>query len=135
MYNEISVDKVDGFQLRGIQKNNVHFNLDLVVDNPNTQKIKVTKIEFKAWLNDRELGDIVVTEPIKLIPCSRKTYTVPVAISLVSVADVFKLANPAGLETLTDRIEVEGKIRGVSCPIQKTIKVKRQPLKNVIDML
>lgn len=135
MYNDISVDKVDGFKLRGIQKNSVHFNLDLVVDNPNTQKIRVTKMEFKAWLNDRELGDIILKEPIKLTPCSRKTYTVPVELNLVSVADVFKLANPAGLETLSDRIEVEGKIRGKSCPIQKTIRVKRQPLKNVIEML
>ncbi len=135
VYNDISVDKVDGVKLRGIQKNVVLFNVDLVVDNPNTKKIKVTNIEFKAWLNDRELGDFSITEPIRLIPCSRKTYSVQVEIKLVNVADVFKLANPSGLETLADRIEVEGVIKGRACPIRKTIKVKKQPLRDVLNML
>ncbi|MDD4383874.1 MAG: LEA type 2 family protein [Bacteroidales bacterium] len=134
-YNDISVKGVSRVQFRGLQQNVVLLNLDVEIDNPNTRKIAVTNIEFKAWLSGRELGDFRISESIKLIPCSRETYTVPVEIKLRTVADAFKLVSSGSIETLLERIEVEGIIKAKSFPVRKTIKVARQPFRKIAASL
>ncbi len=134
-FNDIFIKEVSRVQFRGLQQNVVLLNFDVEIDNPNTRKISVTQIEFKAWLNDRELGMFRIAEPIKLVPCSRQTYVVPAEIELRTVADAFRLASSGSIESLLDRIEVEGKIKGKSFPVRKTIKVARQPFRNIASSL
>jgi len=64
-FNDIFIKEVSRVQFRGLQQNVVLLNFDVEIDNPNTRKISVTQIEFKAWLNDRELGMFRIAEPIK----------------------------------------------------------------------
>lgn len=132
--NDISIKGIDGVKLKGIKQNVVLLNLDVEVDNPNTRKISITHIEFKAWLRDRELGKLRVNEHIKLEPCSKKKYTVPVEIELRTMADAFKLFS-GSIDDLLDSIEVEGFIKGKSFPVRKKLVVNRQPFRNLATSL
>ncbi len=133
--NEINIKNINEVKFRGLKKNVILLSLEVEIDNPNTRKISITDIEFKAWLNNRELGDFRTTEHIKLIPCSRHTYTVPVEIELITIADAFRLATSGSFENLLDKIEVEGFIKGKAFPVRKKIMLERQPFKNLANSL
>lgn len=130
-YNEIDVRGIRDFKFRGLKQNVVLLSFEVEIDNPNTRKISVIEIDFKAWLNNRELGSFRVTEPIKLVPCSRQTYSVPAEIELRTIADAFRIASSGSIERLLDKLEVEGKVKGKSFPMRKTLKIERQSLKNI----
>jgi LEA14-like dessication related protein len=134
-YNDININSFNGVQFRGLKQNVVLISFDVEIDNPNTRKISVTEIEFKAWLNDRELGILRVKETIKLVPCSKQSYIVPAEIELRTIADAFRIATSGSMESLLDRIEVEGSIKAKSFPVKRTIKVSRQPFKNLSSLL
>lgn len=134
-YNDINIKTVNDVKFRGLQQKVVLLSFDVEIDNPNTRKISVTDIEFKAWLNDRELGTFRITETIKLVPCSRQNYIIPAEIELRTIADAFRLATSGSFDTLLERMEIEGVIKGKSFPVRKTIKVDRQPFKNLASSL
>jgi LEA14-like dessication related protein len=133
--NDINIKSINEVKFRGLKKNIIMLSLEVEIDNPNTRKISITDIEFKAWLNNRELGDFRTTEHIKLIPCSRQPYIIPVEIELITIADAFRLATSGSFESLFDKIEVEGFIKGKSFPIRKKIKLERQPFRNLANTL
>jgi LEA14-like dessication related protein len=130
-YNEIDVRGIRDVKFRGLKQNVVLLSFEVEIDNPNTRKISVIEIDFMAWLNNRELGSFRVTEPIKLVPCSRQTYSVPAEIELRNIADAFRIASSGSIERLLDKLEVEGKVKGKSFPMRKTLKIERQSLKNI----
>ena len=132
--NDISITSIGEVKLRGINKNKVMLNLDVEVDNPNRRKISITHIVFKAWLRERELGIFKTTEAVKLVPCSKQKYSVPVEIEFRTMADAFRLAT-GSIDDLLGSIEVEGYIKGKSFPVRKKIVVNRQPFKNLANSL
>lgn len=134
-FNEISIKGIRDVKFKGINKNVIKLGFDIEIDNPNTQKISVVEIDFNAWLGGRELGSFKVTEPIKLVPCSKQIYSVPAEIELRTIADAFRLATSGSLESLLGKIEVEGKIKGRSFPIRKTIKIPRQSFSHISSAL
>jgi LEA14-like dessication related protein len=134
-YNDISVKGMKGVKLRGLNKNQVLISIEVEIDNPNPRKITITDINLKAWLSERELGDFRITEPIKLIPCSKSIYSIPAEIELRTIADALRLASSGSIESLIEKIEVEGKIKAKSFPVRKTIRIKRQPFKGLAKSL
>ncbi|PKP39374.1 MAG: hypothetical protein CVT98_02045 [Bacteroidetes bacterium HGW-Bacteroidetes-15] len=134
-YNDISVKDFNDVKFRGLNQNTVMLSFDVEIDNPNTRKISVIDIEFKAWLNNRELGVFRITEAIKLIPCSKQSYFVPAEIELRTIADAIRIATSGSFESLLDKIEVEGEIKAKSFPVRKTIKIERQSFKNLSSSL
>lgn len=134
-FNDISIKEFNDVKFRGLKQNIVLLSFDIEIDNPNTRKISVFDIEFKAWLNDRELGVFRITEPIKLIPCSKQSYTVPAEIELRTIADAIRIATSGSFESLLDRIEVEGMIKGKSFPVRKKIIIERQSFKSLSSSL
>lgn len=134
-YNDISIKEVSNVKFLGLKQNVVILSFDIEIDNPNTRKISVFDIEFKAWLNNRELGIFRVTQPIKLTPCSKNYYSVPAEIELRTIADAIRIATSGSIETLLDRIEVEGVIKAKSFPARKKIKVDRQTFKSLSSSL
>jgi len=134
-YNDININAVNDVKFRGLQQKVVLLNFNVEIDNPNTRKIAVTDIEFKAWLNDREIGTFRISETIKLIPCSRTNYSIPAEIELRTIADAFRLATSGSFDSLLEMMEVEGVIKARSFPVRKTIKVERQPFKNLASSL
>ncbi|MDD3567493.1 MAG: hypothetical protein PHT92_03745 [Bacteroidales bacterium] len=134
-YNDINVKGIKDIKFRGLKQNVVLLSFEIEIDNPNTRKITVIEIDFKAWLNNRELGSFRVTEPIMLVPCSRQTYSVPAEIELRTIADAFRIASSGSIDKLLDKLEVEGKIKGKSFPIRKTIRIERQSLNDISSTL
>lgn len=132
--NEIKVIGIKNVQLKGLQKNVIKLNVELEVDNPNRRKITITHVNFKAWLNARELGTLETTESIKLIPCSQNLYPVTVEIKLRTAADALRLM-AGSFDDILNRIEVEGYIKGKSFPVRKKIVVERQPFSNLSKTL
>ena len=134
-FNEISIKGIKDVKFKGLNKKVIMLSFDIEIDNPNTRKISVVEIDFKAWLSGRELGSFRVTEPIKLVPCSKQTYSIPAQIELRTIADAFRIASSGSLEGLMGKIEVEGKVKGRSFPIRKTLKIPRQSFVNISSSL
>lgn len=128
--NDIDVRGVKDVKLRGLKQNVVLLSMNLEVDNPNTRKITITHVNFKSWLNQRELGTLEISQKIVLLPCSRGSYPVDVEIKLRTVADALRLMS-GSIEELLDKIEVEGYIKGKTFPFRKTVKIERQPFRNL----
>ncbi len=128
--NEIKVVGIKNVQLKGLQKNIIKLNVELEVDNPNPRKITITHVNFKAWLNSRELGTLQTTEKIKLLPCSKNAYPVCVEIKLRTAADALRLMS-GSFDEMLNKIEVEGYIKGKSFPVRKKIVIERQPFSNL----
>ena len=125
-FNEISIKGIRDAKFKGINQKVIMLSFDVEIDNPNTRNISVVEIDFKAWLGGRELGTFKVTEPIRLVPCSKQIYSIPAEIELRTIADAFRIASSGSLEGLLGKLEVEGRIKGRSFPIRKTIKIPRQ---------
>ncbi len=128
--NEIRVTGLKEVSLKGISKNIVQLSVGVEIDNPNNRKITITEIMFKAWLNNRELGTLRVTDPIVIAPCSRNTYPALVELELRSVADALRLLTTPPSDIL-EKVEVEGYIKGRSFPLRRTVEVTRQPFSNL----
>lgn len=134
-FNEISIKGIRDAKFKGINQKVIMLSFDVEIDNPNTRNISVVEIDFKAWLGGRELGTFKVTEPIRLVPCSKQIYSIPAEIELRTIADAFRIASSGSLEGLLGKLEVEGRIKGRSFPIRKTIKIPRQAFIHISSAL
>lgn len=132
--NDIKITGVSDVTFRGLKQNVVLLTLNIEIDNPNTRKISITEVNFKAWLNERDFGTLSTSGVIALKPCSRSKYPVDVEIKLRTVADAFKLMG-GNFEEILKRIEVEGYIKGKSFPVRKKVVVKRQPFSELAKSL
>jgi LEA14-like dessication related protein len=132
--NDIEVRGVKDVRLKGLKQNVVHLSMNLEVDNPNTRRITITHVNFKSWLNQRELGTLEISQNIVLLPCSRGSYPVDVEIKLRTVADALRLMS-GSIEELLNKIEVEGYIKGKTFPFRKTVRIERQPFSNLSKSL
>jgi len=124
-FENIAIHGMNNVKFRGIKDGRVLINLTLDIENPNNRKITISKIEFKAWLKNRELGKLRNSEKIVLQPNSRQEFQVPVEIVLRTAADIFKLTNLS--RDLLEQLTVEGYIKGRSMCISKKVKIEKQP--------
>lgn len=129
-YEGIDIKGVKDFKFKGMQDGKIFLSLTFDVNNPNSRKIVIKKFEFNAWLNNRELGKLVSTEKISLLPNERNDYVVPVEIILRTPADAFKLMG-AG-KKLTSMITIEGFVKGGRFPVVKKIKIPKQSLDSLM---
>lgn len=130
-FENITIHGIKNVKLRGIKDGSVLINLTLDIENPNNRKITISKIEFKAWLKNRELGKLKNSKKIVLDSKSRSEIQVPVEIVLRTPADIFKLSNLSS--DLLDQLTVEGFIKGRSMCFSKKIKIEKQPFSKLAD--
>jgi len=130
-FENITIHGMKNAELRGIKDGKILLNLTLDIENPNNRKITISKIEFKAWLKNRELGKLKNSKKITLKSKTRQEIEVPVEIVLRTAADIFKLTNIKGdfLEQLT----IEGFIKGRSMCISKKIIIEKQPFSKLAN--
>jgi len=130
-FENVVIHGMKNVKLRGIKDGRVLINLTLDIENPNNRKITIAKIEFKAWLKNRELGKLKNSQKIVLKAKSREEYEVPIEIVLRTAADIFKLTNLSNdfLEQLT----VEGFIKGRSMCISKKVNIEKQPFSKLAN--
>lgn len=124
-YEDIAIHGMNGFKLRGIKDGSILINLNIDIENPNNRKITISKIHFKAWLNNRELGTLKNSKKIVLKPNSREEYQVPIEIVLRSSADIFKLMNIKN--DILNQLTIEGFIKGRVMCVSKKIRIEKQP--------
>lgn len=132
-FEDIAIHGMKGFKFRGMKNGRIFINLTLDVENPNNRKITISKIHFKTWLNNRELGTIKISEKVVLKPNSREEYQVPIEIVLRTVGDAFKLMTLK--EDVLSQINVEGYIKGRVMCISKKIRVEKQPFTQIAKSL
>ena len=124
-FEDITIHGMKGFKLRGIKNDHILINLTLDIENPNNRKITITRIHFKAWLKNRELGTLKNSKKIVLPANSRLELEVPVEIVLRTAADIFKLATIK--EDLINQLTIEGYIKERTLCISKKVRIEKQP--------
>ena len=75
-YESLEVGKPTNLKVKSLSENTVDLTLELPIRNPNIYRIKVTRIEGSAFINDKKAGDIKSTEKVKLPANSDKTHEV-----------------------------------------------------------
>jgi len=130
-FEEIAIHGMKNFKFRGMKDGSILINLTLDVENPNHRRITISKIHFKVWLNNRELGTLKNSSKIVLKPNSRQEHEVPIEIVLRTTADVFKLMTLK--EDILSQLTIEGFIKGRTMGISKKIRVEKQPFSKLAD--
>jgi LEA14-like dessication related protein len=124
-FEDIAIHGMKDVKFRGMSNGRILLNITLDIENPNNRKITISKIEFKAWLNNRELGKLKNSKKIVLKSKSREEIEIPVEIVLRTAADAFKLMTLKG--DILEQLTVEGFIKGRTMCISKKIKIEKQP--------
>jgi len=127
---DIAIHGMKNFKVRGVQNGHILINLNLSIENPNNRTITISKIHFKAWLKNRELGTLNNSKKIVLKPNSTEDYEIPVEITLRTQADIFKLMNLKG--DILDQLTIEGFIKGRSLCFSKKVKIEKQPFNELV---
>jgi LEA14-like dessication related protein len=130
-FQDIKLNGISKVEYKGLKDGVVKLNLAVGIENPNPRKITVKEVEFKSWINSRELGTIKVQDRVVIFPSSSQTYSIPVELTLRSSADALKLMISG--EKMLTMITIEGFVKGGSFPVAKKIKIPRQPLSNLIN--
>ncbi len=131
-FKEVNVIGLKEVKLRGMKNKVILLDLSLEVENTNKRRIVISDINFHAWLNDKQLGELRSTEKIILKPDTTQVYTIPVEIELRTMADAFKLMG-GDTDALMERLTVEGYIKGRVFPFSKKIRVEKQPLSQLVE--
>lgn len=124
-FENIAIHGMKNVKFRGMSNGKILVNLTLDIENPNNRKITISKIEFKAWLKNRELGKLKNSKKIVLESKSRQEIEVPIEIVLRTAADAFKLMNLKG--DILEQLTVEGFIKGRSMCFSKKVRIEKQP--------
>lgn len=130
-FEDIAVYGVKDVKFRGMKDGKILLSLILDVENPNNRKITISKIYFKAWMNNRELGKVKNSEKIVLKPNTREEYPIQIEIVLRTAADVFKLMNVK--EDIIEKLTVEGYIKGRTMCFSKKLVIEKQPFSKLAD--
>lgn len=130
-FEKITIHGMKGVKFRGMKDGRILLNLNLEIENPNSKKITISKIYFKAWMNNRELGVLNSTKSTVLKAKSREEFQIPVEIVLRTAADVFKLMNIK--EDLLNQLTIEGYIKGRTLCISKKIRIEKQPFSKLVN--
>ena len=122
-FENIVILGIKDVKFRGTKNGRILLNITLDIENPNNKKITISKIYFKAWMNNRELGKLRNPKKIALKANTREEHIVPVEIVLRTEGDIYKLTNIK--EDLINQLTVEGFIKGRVMSISKKIKIEK----------
>jgi len=75
-YKPLEVGAPTNLKVNALSESSVDLTLDLPIRNPNIYRLKVTRIEGMAFINDNRAGEIESTENIKIPANSDKTHQV-----------------------------------------------------------
>ena len=75
-YEPLEVGEPTNLKVKALSENTVDLSLELPIRNPNIYRIKVTRIEGAAFINDKKAGEIENKENVKLPANSDKRHEV-----------------------------------------------------------
>lgn len=110
------------------------FEQRVLVENPNSRAIVLTRVDFRVWLQDTELGRLRLPDPVLVEPRFRGEVRVPLRLEFRSRADEFRLV-VSGLLGGLEGVEVEGSVRGRYGGVWRKISLQRQSLESALLML
>lgn len=128
--DDIAIHGLKGFKIRGVQNGHILINLNLKIENPNKRTITISKIHFKTWLKERELGTLNNSKKVVLKPNSNEVYEIPIEITLRTQADIFKLMNLKS--DIFEQLTIEGFIKGRSFCFSKKVRIEKQPFTELV---
>lgn len=128
-FESIAIHGMKDFKFRGMKDGCILVNVTLDIENPNNRKITISKIHFKVWLKNKELGTLMNSEKIVLDPNSRQEVQIPIEIKLRTAADAFKLMTIK--DDILNQLTVEGFIKGRTMCISKKLRIDKQPFSDL----
>ncbi len=124
-YKPLEIGAPSDLKVNSLSERSVDLSLNLPISNPNIYRIKVTRVEGTAFINDKKAGKIRSTENIKLPANSDKTHKVLLKVDysdlLSSGMSVMSILNK-GEVTLS----IEGSLTAKSFLYKKEISFNRK---------
>lgn len=119
-YEDPSIYGYSNFKFGKLEGKTLNASFDVTVENPNTFGFKVKKGDLNLFLNDVEMGQVLLTDKLKVQKKSEKQYRVPVKLQL---KDGVLLKLPKLLTASSFKLELKGKIRASAFGFGKTVQV------------
>lgn len=85
-YKPLEVGKPKNLKVNALSESSVNLSLELPIRNPNVYRIKVTRVEGSAFINEKKAGEIKSREKLKLPANSDKIHKVSL---IVDYSDLF----------------------------------------------
>ncbi|MFW5943685.1 MAG: LEA type 2 family protein [Bacteroidota bacterium] len=75
-YKPLEIGEPRNLKLESLSESTVDLSMELPIRNPNIYRIKVTRVEGSAFINDKKAGDIKNTEKVRLAANSDRIHDV-----------------------------------------------------------
>jgi LEA14-like dessication related protein len=97
--------------------------VDLLLQNPNGYKVKVTESDLNVWVNGREAGKVRLLEPVTILPRSTANYTLKVHAPYEELAPGFITSLITLLFVDAIAFKAEGYVKGKALGVTRKVDV------------
>jgi LEA14-like dessication related protein len=119
-FDEPEINGFSNIKVGKLQGKNLDLDFDAKILNDNTYNIAIKKSKLKVFLNDIELGDVVLNDKIKLKKKTEQNYHVSLA---VTVANGILLKLPKLANATNHELHLVGTARASVMGFGKTFQV------------
>lgn len=131
IYKEPEFKELNGYKLTEMDGNNIRFNVDGIISNPNWYAIKIKKSSLAIYIENKKFGVISLDNKIKIKSKRDNNLSVPITLVLEPGAMV-KMMGMAFRDSIS--MEIKGPIKAGVCfiyhkfPVQFTKNVSSKAI-------
>jgi len=123
IYKDVEVVEVRDVRMAELSQEGLGAEVDLMLQNPNGYKVKVTGSDLNVWVNGREAGKVRLLEPVTILPRSTASYTLKVHAPYDELAPGFLASLISLLFVDAVAFKAEGYVQGKALGITRKVNV------------
>lgn len=91
--NEIEIQDIKNLKFGGFREKNANLNVEILINNPSSYKIKIKEFEIKIIADNRYIGKLLLAENFQILPKSREWYTVTLDVKIMDILSIANIYN------------------------------------------
>lgn len=123
-FEEIEIRDLRDFNFEGVVGNNAKFSADILVYNPNREKIKIKMIDMKVLVDNVYLGTMICEDEIVIPKKAESLVNIPCGLKIANIfsgaSTLYRLANEDSI-----KVSLDGTVTAQVKMITKKVKITR----------
>ena len=122
-FKDLTLNRVESFNLDGVSEKGMEATINLVITNPNSYPINVTKADFDLFSNGAKVGDAVLKNPFKIKANSTVPYPFKLKGSIGNLLASRVTSIISALQGKSPEINIKGNLKARAFIFSKTIPI------------